>query len=178
MVARECESDEDWETVCMICKWGVVRDADRRYYAVKTKLKNAGWREVRIWVSNWQKVKSPKKTMDAKSEVVCVMINAKSRVMHRKQNKKNQLWDAYHPLIAADVPNSWHSSWKIWWQGGICENTPDDEQSESGKWSMWNRKSLRMTTDVKSDIVDPMFVHDRHEVRSHGEKMDGKGGRM
>ena len=167
MVARERESDEDQETVHVICKWKVVRDTDRRYYAVKTKLKNDRRREVRIWVSNRRKVKSPEKTMDAKS-----------RVMHRKQSEKNQLWDAYLLVIAADVPNSRRSSWKIWWQGGICENTPDNKQSESGKWSMQNWKSLRMTTDVKSDVVHPMFIHDRHKVRSHGEKMDGKGGRM
>jgi hypothetical protein len=36
----------------------------------------------------------------------------------------------------------------------------------------------RMTTDVKSGVVDPMLIHDLHKVRSHGEKMDGKGGRM
>jgi signal transduction histidine kinase len=36
----------------------------------------------------------------------------------------------------------------------------------------------RTTTDVKSDVVDPILTHDRHEVRSHGEKIDGRGGRM
>jgi hypothetical protein len=36
----------------------------------------------------------------------------------------------------------------------------------------------RTTTDAKSDVVDPILMHDRHKVRSHGEKMDGKGGGM